>query len=94
MGDRRLPNRRAGVRGGATGAAAADRRRPRHWPVEWECRWLGDGRVCFLERLIDDRWSVILERSTVAVVATKADALRVVDDLYTETGGAHASPRP
>jgi hypothetical protein len=66
---RRPPNRR-------DGAAGADRpqERPQVWPLQWQCRFLRDGRIAFLN-LCGDGWHVIVERSTVAVVATKADAL-------------------
>jgi hypothetical protein len=89
------PNRRAG-------AAGADRqsprdlvgggRRPRVWPSQWQCRWLRDGRVAFLELNDDRRWHIIVGPSTVAVVATKAQAFRVVDGL-SGLKGEHAAPR-
>lgn len=95
MGERRLPNRRAGAAGAYRRRPqdlAGGVRRPRAWPLLWECRWLRDGAICFLE-LSDDRWHVIVGRSTVAVVATKAQALLVVDELSGRKG-EHAAPRP
>ena len=54
----------------------------RELPRDWQWRWLPDGRVAALEQLADG-WHVIVERSTLAIVASKADALKLLAEQDT-----------